>query len=857
VEHIFVLVKINFNYILIGNVYFPPLTDISIYNKHFEIINNLLLSYPFINNIILVGDYNFPKFQWLPSSIGFSPNLFNLSKTELNFLLKISYLNIFQFNDVVNSNGSILDLVFSDFNNISVNNSVNPLVPCDNYHPGLLVSIPIIVNKPIDYSLCVYNFHTCNYVDIATTLAAINWCSLFKNLNLNDAVNMFYCIIYEIIDIFVPKVIKRQSNYPLWYSKNLKDLIFKKKIAHKLYKSTGLVSDYNIFSELRAKCKFFSKKDYQYYIYKIQKNLKSYPTQFWKFINNKRKSNFLPNYMHLHNEQFDTPNDIINAFAKYFSSVYENHNSININDTESTIPPKVLLSPIHSISINLIEVFEALSSLNSNSSPGSDLLPSVFLKNCKFVISQPLLFLFNLSLSTGIFPDAWKTSFIRPIPKSQDLSNISNYRSISLLSLIPKIFESIVSNKILPDLNNVIIDDQHGFRRNRSTTTNLLIFHNFVSDALSAGSSVDVIYTDFAKAFDKVNHQILFKKLKEIGICGVFLSWLISFIEDRYQIVAYQEHWSIPIRVTSGVPQGSHLAPILFLIFINDISFQNCSKLMFADDIKIFRKVNSQIDADMLQFDLDILYEWCTYNYLTLNINKCQIMTFSRARVVSNSNYFINGELLPRSMGPIKDLGILFDPKLKFDCHINNIVNRSHKILGFIIRNCADFTDKYALKSIYCSLVRSICEYGSIIWSPYQSGHKSRLEKVQQKFLRFLSFKCSIPREPHSSYAPLLSILNLETLEQRRLRLDLYFLYKLLSGNIDCPNFLSQLSFLTPVRITRSKYVFHLKKQVTNYAGNTPCNRIMKTVNELEIDLFISPNLYSFKIYCNFLLCNR
>jgi len=123
--------------------------------------------------------------------------------------------------------------------------------------------------------------------------------------------------------------------------------------------------------------------------------------------------------------------------------------------------------------------------------------------------------------------------------------------------------------------------------------------------------------------------------LKQIGICGSFLLWIISFIENRQQIVVYKELWSIPIHVTLGVPQGSHLAPILFLIFINDIQFQNCTKLMFADDIKIFRTVNNQSEADLLQLDLNDLYEFCTYNNFTLNINKCQLMTFSRTRVVS------------------------------------------------------------------------------------------------------------------------------------------------------------------------------------------------------------------------------
>ncbi|KAL4098530.1 hypothetical protein QTP88_023121 [Uroleucon formosanum] len=178
----------------------------------------------------------------------------------------------------------------------------------------------------------------------------------------------------------------------------------------------------------------------------------------------------------------------------------------------------------------------------------------------------------------------------------------------------------------------------------------------------------------FAKAFDKINHQILFIKLKQIGICGSFLSWITSFIEDRQQIVAFKEFWSIPIYATSGVPQGSHLAPILFLVFINEIIFQNCTTLMFADDIKIFRIVHNQVDANLLQSDLDTLYDWCINNNFMLNISKCQIMTFSRAQVLSTFDYNLNGVMLHRTMGSIKDLGIYFDPKLKFKECVNDSV---------------------------------------------------------------------------------------------------------------------------------------------------------------------------------------
>jgi len=233
-------------------------------------------------------------------------------------------------------------------------------------------------------------------------------------------------------------------------------------------------------------------------------------------------------------------------------------------------------------------------------------------------------------------------------------------------------------------------------------------------------------------------------------------------------------------------------------------------------------------------------------------------MLFTRTRTVINFDYYVNGEMLQRTMGPVKDLGILFDSKLKFDSHINNIFIRLNKMLGFIIRNCIDFSDKHALKSIYCSLIRSICEYGSIIWPPYQISSKLKLEKIQHKFLRFLSYKCSIPREPHSSYSSLLAILNLETLECRRLRLDLYLAYKMFTGLLDCPDFLFLFSFNVPTRsLTRVTNTFYTNKVITNYAKNYPSNRIMQFTNELNIDFFVSSNFHLFKSYCNFIFNNN
>lgn len=173
-------------------------------------------------------------------------------------------------------------------------------------------------------------------------------------------------------------------------------------------------------------------------------------------------------------------------------------------------------------------------------------------------------------------------------------------------------------------LSSSVSIDQHGFISGKTTATNHLVFQKYIVDAFASSSQVDFIYTHFSKAFDKVNHTLLLSKLHTIGICGSVLSWISSYVlSNRTQIVKYKNFISNPFNVPSGVPQRSHLGPLLFLLFINDINFSNSRKLLFADDLKLFRIFNSSYDLSLLQIDLNILSNWCTVNKLPLNVEKC------------------------------------------------------------------------------------------------------------------------------------------------------------------------------------------------------------------------------------------
>lgn len=726
------------------------------------------------------------------------------------------------------------------------------------YHPALLVTYPIIVNcVPLLCNEFIYDFSQCNYNVIRSQLASIDWPVIFKDQCINSAVTNFYINIFKIIDINCTKkqVYNNIIKFPVWFSSILKDFIFKKKIAHKLYKLSPTQMNYNIFSNLRARCKLQSKMDYSKYITDTQNSLLSNPKQFWKFLKYKRSNNSLPTSMSYENQSISGGEEIVRSFAHYFSNVYVKSDTFTTTPDPSTFSPALTSDfNLFSVVLNTTDVLNELDTITYKSNPGPDMLPSIFFSNCKFVLTIPLLHLFNLSLSSGTFPTLWKTSFITPISKGGVRSNVTNYRPISLLSIIPKTFESIISKKITLLLSSLICDDQHGFISGKSTTTNHLIFHKYILDAFASRSQVDVIYTDFSKAFDKVNHSILISKLYNIGIQDPFLSWISSYISNREQIVKYKNFKSNPYYVTSGVPQGSHLAPLLFLLFINDLKFLNSRKLLFADDLKLFRQINSLNDSVLLQNDLNVLSDWCTINKLPLNIDKCKIISFTRSRDPLIVSYNINLSPLLR-VCDISDLGVIFDSALTFNKHLLHTVMNSSMILGFITRNCIDFTNPVVFKTLYTSLVRAKLEYNTVVWSPYLNYQIQNLDNIQNRFLRFLAFKCNLFRLRHSPYEPLLHYFDIASLSERRKIYDMKFLFKLVNGYINSPEILGSLNFYVPQCRTRSTTMFYVFTHKTNYASASPINRIMSIANDLKIDLFNFNSIESFNNYVNRVFC--
>lgn len=496
------------------------------------------------------------------------------------------------------------------------------------------------------------------------------------------------------------------------------------------------------------------------------------------------------------------------------------------------------INHVSSVNISPTIIEQSLLKLDKSKGAGSDGIPPIFWSNCAKSLCFPLHIIFTRSLHEGIVPNIWKEAHIIPIYKKGTKTNITNYRGISILNTVSKVLEKLVYNAIYPTISQGIPEMQHGFLRNRSTTTNLACFVNFLTSSIDGGGQVDVVYTDFEKAFDRVDHAILLRKLYSLGIHGSLFRWITSYLSNRSQAVTLGGYKSDFISISSGVPQGSHLGPLFYNAYLYDITycFANSQYLMYADDKKIFYRIRSMNDCHRLQRDLDSLYEYYCRNNINVNIGKCQIISFSRKPRPIMYNYNFNNTNIQRAE-LVRDLGVYLDAKLTMIDHIDNVTGRAFRNLGFVIRSCKPFKNSSTIKSLYFAYVRSVLEYGCQIWSPNYIIHKSKIEKIQRTLIKHLNFR---------SYATNVSYLEacrknkLLSLEERRTLLDMLLLYDILHGRVDCPELVGGIFYNVPRRRTRHTQLLHVSSHSTNYASNSVLARITRTYNKLfkNIDPF-------------------
>ena len=335
-----------------------------------------------------------------------------------------------------------------------------------------------------------------------------------------------------------------------------------------------------------------------------------------------------------------------------------------------------------------------------------------------------------------------------PVHKKDDKNKVTNYRPISLTSLVMKLFERILYDELLTRTIDKIDTRQHGFLRNRSCNSNLLLFTESIVRSLNEKIGTYVIYFDFAKAFDTVSHDLILNKLKtQYNIDGTLLKFFTEYLCSRKQRVILDNVISECVDVLSGVPQGSILGTLLFVLFINDI-YTNIDKdtiiALFADDTKIWRDINSEADCEILQNDINTLSTWSRNNKMSFHPDKCKALSihdfrpdFVKVLPFPYCYYNINGNIIEFCENE-RDLGVLVSSNFRWDDQHDKILEKAHQMLGLTKRTCHFILDARKRHSLYLSLVRSNFEHGSIIWHPVTETEISDFEKLQKKALKWI-----------------------------------------------------------------------------------------------------------------------
>ena len=492
--------------------------------------------------------------------------------------------------------------------------------------------------------------------------------------------------------------------------------------------------------------------------------------EFWNYVKSKNTvKSEIPPIVSSTGDVLFCDKDIANEFNNYFESVFA------IDNNKKFVPELKTCSSISEIEIPAYAIYEKLKKMRPKLSYGADGIPSIFYQKLALVLSYPLSLVFQSSLSSGVLPAIWKQSVVVPIHKKNAKNRVENYRPISLTCVSCRIMESFLVNRIRRHLweESLISDAQFGFLNNRGTVTQLLEFQQALISEQTAKKSTDVIYLDISKAFDTVCHRRLKSILLNYGINGSIYNWLTSFLSQRTQFVRIKNTFSTSSDVISGVPQGSCLGPLLFLLYINDAksAIQYSNFLMYADDCKLYLSSSSDNYHERLQSDLKNLHSWLENRQLQLATNKCNVMYVGKQNM--GYQYKLNDNTLNK-VNVIKDLGLHISNDLKVTNHVRITKRKCMAIVNGMFRNFR--FSKTNFVTCFKSLVIPILEYASEAFINMNKTDATILESVQRYFTKRII--------PNSPYEQRMRILKLEPLWYRRIVKDLSLAHKYVYGYI-------------------------------------------------------------------------
>ena len=476
------------------------------------------------------------------------------------------------------------------------------------------------------------------------------------------------------------------------------------------------------------------------------------------------------------------------------------------------------------------EVFKAVQSINISKSSGLENISSFIVKEVFTILTSQITYLFNLSVRTSQFPDAWKKALVIPIPKSGNLSLVQNFRPISLLPIPGKLLEKLIHKQLSNHLDNIsyLTEYQHGFRKNHSTIHSVGQLTNYIYEKMDRKLPVLAAFIDFRKAFDCVQHPVLINKLSSIGLDSRTLGWFTSYLSNRQQYVLANNTHSSLMTITQGVPQGSVLGPLFYIIYANDIvsKIKNCNIALYADDTVLYMANRDFVKTTaMMQKDLDALSLWCVNNGISMNVDKTKLMLFGQPKKIKELPAFdvvYNGSPI-RTVSTYKYLGVTMDSQLNFNMHVQRtIATVTDKLKQF--RRMRFFLDTKAAVLVYKNMILPLLEYGDIFLTGTTVDNRRKLQVLQNKGIR-----CALNRDRETSISDLHSEIQLSKLNKRRELHLLNYMFDLAQNDSN----LKKLCNLGVKTRSHNKKLLKIRKPVTEKFKKSTAYKGPKNWNEL------------------------
>ena len=772
-------------------------------NKLNEFLRELPTPSP---DILLMGDFNLPNANWISGECKTGASSDERAMVKNLYEIATEHFLVQQIEGPTHRAGNLLDLVFTNNAQLVHSYTATPTVQSD--HSFMQINANYAISGRADEEddsddedidsagadsnetiLRNLNFHSSeiDWSAISSAINSVDWNGELDQLDVEGMLDKFLTTITGIASTLVPSRKPRSSNNTQQPIPNHRRVLMRKR--SKLEKAYAAATNpdrktalerklISIEKDLQSSYETQERKEEMQAIGRIKTNSKF----FYSYANKKSKLKVAVGPL------MSAAKTLVTSTKKMAEMLSQQYQSVFSRPKHDAVSPNTLFpdeadadSTLQNFQFTRKELEEAMGELSPTSAAGPDGMPAILLKNCKKELSLPLAILWRKSLEDGTVPALCKTANIVPIHKGKSRAVPANYRPVALTSQLIKIFEKVVRRKIVAHLEKLDLfnPSQHGFRSGRSCLSQLLIHFDRVTSLLEQGKSVDVIYLDFAKAFDKVDIGVSLQKLHTLGIRGKLGRWLFAFLNNRRQAVVLDGKKSQQQQVISGVPQGSVLGPLIFLVLIGDIDKEVVHAFLssFADDTRVGCGIESDEDVKLLQQDLEAVYRWATTNNMMFNSDKFELVRYRSKKAANNStlNYTSNDDKVIEEKEVLTDLGITMSNDATFDQHILSMREKIMKKTGWALRTFRT-RERLPMMTIWKSLVMPYHDYCSQLWSPIKTGMIQSIELLQRSFIS------KIRGLNQLSYWEQLKSLKLYSLERRRERYIIIYVWQILEG---------------------------------------------------------------------------